>query len=101
MPQMTRAEKRELHAETKRCREGGRPCRFCATLHHPGPHRPTSFPPAVVERWEQIAIDWQRHGWGQTPDTLTTDDRVGHWRRAEPDLPDIPSWRDTVSAWQP
>jgi hypothetical protein len=26
---MTRAEKRQLSAEAKRCREGGRPCRFC------------------------------------------------------------------------
>lgn len=84
MPQMTRSERRKLRAETKRCREGGRPCRFCATLHDPGPHRPDFRREAMVPLWEQIAIDWQRHGWGQTPDP-----------------PEIPSWRDTVSAWQP
>ena len=69
---ITSAGKRALRAETKRCREGGRPCRFCATLRYQGPHRAP-----VVPRWEQIAIDWERA------------------------FPEIPSWRDTVSAWQP
>lgn len=85
------AEKRALRAEVKRCREGGRQCRLCAAQVRLGRPPLRSLPPApfrpVVPRWEQIVINWERMNC-VLPIAVSA-------------YPEIPSWRDTVAAWQP